>query len=124
MHDTGWIGGFRSRHRFSRVGETRLRRGSVKEIAYCPDGLTRTVLGFQDKRLAKPWWDILFLNPTWTGVPVLSEPTGTYQLDDLKKKVLRKYVSAYPHPDDKREIRSGIEAAQTFDDLLDVVMRW
>jgi hypothetical protein len=116
--------GYRERYRFNSLGERRVRSGVAGTVAYCADETIRRVIGFRDKRLSRPYTGILFLNPTWTGIPILSEPIGTYDLEDLKREVRRCLVPAYQTTDVRRGIKDSIYSAQNFDELIDVVMRW
>jgi hypothetical protein len=124
LYDKIAMSAYRGRCRFSSLAERSLRRGKAHGVAYCSDGTIRKLLGYSDRKLAPPYSALLFFNPCWTGVPVLSDPIGKYKLEDLKKKARRCVGDPYWHPDTRREIKGGITAAQTFSDIVDVGMKW
>jgi len=55
-------------------------------------------------------------------VPVFSEPTGRYRLEDLRREVRKRLVPAYQTTHARRYVKKRILDAATFDQLLDVVM--
>lgn len=112
--------GFRDRHYFTNLAK---RKGNLaKIVVYCPDNTKRTIVGHTDVRIEPPYWSLLVLNGFVSGIPVLSDPIGTYEFRELKllvathiRRVRHSITGGGP------ELKERLERATTFDDLLDIV---
>lgn len=56
-------------------------------------------------------------------VPVLSDPIGTFDFDDLKKQAVRLVAHGYQTTDARRYIKQRILMAGSIGALVDVVLR-
>lgn len=112
--------GFRDRHYFTNLAK---RKGNLaKIVVYCPDNTKRTIVGHTDVRIEPPYWSLLVLNGFVSGIPVLSDPIGTYEFRELKLLVA-KHIRRVRHSiaGGGPELKAQLERATTFDDLLDIV---
>lgn len=82
----------------------------------------RKILGHKDTRMELRLSDLIYWNPVYSGIPILSEPIGTYEFRDLKLLVA-KHIRRVRHSiaGGGPELKAQLERATTFDDLLDIV---
>lgn len=118
--DDGTVSGFRGRDRYNRLAAK--RRIVDRFVVFCPDGTKRKMLGHRDIRMEFWLWDLLFWNPTYNAIPILSEPIGTYDIRELKTLVA-KNIHRFRQSicGGGEELRLKVKEASTFDDLLDIV---
>lgn len=115
-----YVYGFRGRSHFTNL--TLKRKTFDQCVVYCHDLTLRKILRHEEMRLEPPFWSLLFFNPFYSGIPILSEPIGTYEFRELKLLVAKRIrhmrhsiVAGGP------ELKAQLERATTFDDLLDLV---
>lgn len=116
----GYLSAFRLRRRYSRLAA---KSGSILEgTVYCPDGTVRRLIGHEDVR--REFWlsDLIFWNPIYNAIPILSEPIRTYEFRELKLLVA-KHIRRVRHSiaGGGPELKAQLERATTFDDLLDLI---
>lgn len=118
--ESGDVSSYRLRRRYSRLAA---KSGAILEgTVYCPDGTVRRLVGHEDVR--REFWlsDIIFWNPIYNAIPILSEPIRTYEFRELKLLVA-KHIRRVRHSiaGGGPELKAQLERATTFDDLLDIV---
>jgi len=119
LMDDGTITGFVGRMVFTRLGclPDFLRRIKV----FCEDGTVRSIRGYSDKRLQRPYSALLLLNGFYSGKPVLSEPESTYSIEELKSEVKSRLLETDSRLH-RAELEFHLSLTQTLDDLLEIVM--
>lgn len=118
--ESGDLSAYRLRRRYSRLAA---KSGAILEgTVYCPDGTVRRLVGHEDVR--REFWlsDLIFWNPIYNAIPILSEPIRTYEFRELKLLVAR-HIRRVRHSiaGGGPELKAQLERATTFDDLLDIV---
>lgn len=118
--DLGDLSAFRRRRRYNRLAA---KSGAILQgTVYCSDGTVRRLVGHEDVR--REFWltDLLFWNPVYNAIPILSESIGTYEFRDLKLLVA-KHIRRVRHSiaGGGPELKAQLERATTFDDLLDLI---
>ena len=119
LMDDGTIWGFRGRKIFTRLGNKPEVLQRIK--VYCEDGTVRSLLGYTNVRLERPYSALLLLNGFYSGEPVLSEPTGTYSLEELKLEIETRMLES-ADPSEKSIIHFHVSIEDSFDDLLELVI--
>jgi hypothetical protein len=99
------------RQRFSRLGLKKLP-GSM---AYLADGSIRELLGFSEQRREPPLWAHLYGGGTFSGVPNLSEPRGTYELGELKAEILKR--KWYGIGETRKAFKQQLDSSATFEEV-------
>lgn len=115
----GDVSAYRKRELFNRLAS---KHGLLEGSVYCPDGTVRRMLGHTDVRMEWHFWSLVFLNPIYNAIPILSEPIGTYEFRELKLLVA-KHIRRVRHSiaGGGPELKAQLERATTFDDLLDLI---
>jgi len=117
----GWVSSFQGR---TRASNRALRAKTLATVrAYCPDFTLRRVVGFRDRRLEGPLLSALLLNPSHSGLYVLSEPSGTFSIEELKAAVLDNLEPWMDSERERLQLRGRVRGSSTYDEIFQSVPR-